>query len=132
MPHNMKRLVTKIKVGRYSTQLDDQLAVFDRGRDTRHDAERARVAGDLEASRATARERLASTVAALEGIRLDLLRLQLGSTDLASVTASIDEARRIGDQIADSIAAQRAVEQLLVETASEPDTPAFGVAAARG
>jgi hypothetical protein len=77
-------------------------------------------------------------VAALENIRLDLLRLQIGRTSLDSVTASIDAARRVGDQIAESIAAQAAVERLLREERPAPeagdedaDTPVGGVMAAR-
>ena len=118
-------------------KLDDQLAMFERGGEALADAERARVAGELRATRQLAAERLATTVAALENIRLDLLRLQIGSTSLDSVTASIDAARRVGDQIAESIAAQAAVERLLREERPAPeagdedsDTPIGGVAAA--
>jgi hypothetical protein len=84
---------------------------------------------------------LAATVAALENIRLDLLRLQMGSAGLESVTASLDAAKHIGDQIAQSLAAQEAVEQLLAPTGrrampakveDEDDTPVGGVTAAHG
>ena len=116
---------------------DDQLAVFDRGGEALSDAERTRVSDELRATRQHAAERLATTVAALENIRLDLLRLQMGSAGLESVTASIDAARAIGDQIAESLAAQAVVEQLLrgdsLGRAAEPsgdDTPIGGVAAA--
>ena len=118
-------------------KLDDQLAVFERGGEALGDAERTRVADDLRATRHLAAERLATTVAALENIRLDLLRLQMGSAGIESVTASLDAARRVGDQIAESIAAQAAVEQLLreerpaLEAGSEgTDTPIGGVTAA--
>jgi len=118
-------------------KLDDQLAVFERGGEALGDAERTRVADDLRATRQLAAERLATTVAALENIRLDLLRLQMGSAGIESVTASLDAARRVGDQIAESIAAQAAVEQLLreerpaLETGGEnTDTPIGGVTAA--
>jgi serine/threonine-protein kinase len=118
-------------------KLDDQLAVFDRGGDALADAERARVAEELRATRQLAADRLATTVAALESIRLDLLRLQMGSAGLESVTASLEAARRVGDQIAESIAAQAAVEQLLREERptlemerDDSDTPIGGVAAA--
>ena len=118
-------------------KLDDQLAVFERGGDALADAERTRVAEELRATRQLAADRLATTVAALENIRLDLLRLQMGSAGLESVTASLDAARRVGDQIAESIAAQAAVEQLLREArpaleaeGDDTDTPIGGVAAA--
>lgn len=127
-------------------KLDDQLAVFDRGGDALRDDERARVAGELQATRATAAQRLATTVSALEGIRLDLLRLQMGSAGLESVTASLDAARQIGDQIAESLAAQAAVERLLLTSVppvahgadglaprhAPGDTPVSGVPAAHG
>lgn len=118
-------------------KLDDQLAMFDRGGDALQDGERDRVAGELRATRTLATERLASTVGALENIRLDLLRLQMGSAGLESVTASLDAARHIGDQIAESLAAQDVVERLLMsdavrapavdESASSPDSPARSV-----
>jgi serine/threonine-protein kinase len=102
-------------------KLDDQLAVFERGGDSLHDAERTRVAEELRATRALASQRLAATVAALESIRLDLLRLQMGSAGIESVTASIEAARRIGDQIGDAVAAQDEVERLLRQV-----TPSHG------
>ena len=118
-------------------KLDDQLAVFERGGETLIDAERTRVAEDLRGARRLAAERLATTVAALENIRLDLLRLQMGSAGIESVTASLDAARRIGDQIAESLAAQAVVERLLrgeqdvvPPDPDDSDTPIEGVAAA--
>jgi hypothetical protein len=98
-------------------RLDDQLAAFDRGGETLGDDERrSRMADELRATRALAGERLATTVSALEGIRLDLLRLQMGSAGLESVTASIEAAKRVGDQIGEAVAAQEAVERILRET----------------
>jgi serine/threonine-protein kinase len=128
--------------------LDGQLVVFDRIADSLTSAERARMADELRATRAQAAEQLAATVAALENIRLDLLRLQMGSAGLESVTASLDAARHIGDQIGESVRAQDAVESLLRDVrtsppaaASEPDaerehddddTPVSGVPATSG
>ncbi|MDB4885264.1 MAG: hypothetical protein JWN79_702 [Gemmatimonadetes bacterium] len=117
-------------------KLDDQLAMFDRGGDALHEDERRRVAEELRGTRAAAAGRLSATVTALENIRLDLLRLQMGSAGIESVTASLDAARRIGDQIAETLAAQAIVEQLLGSSAEEmprpdeTDTPVDGVAAA--
>jgi len=118
-------------------KLDDQLAAFERGGETLVDTERTRVAEELRGTRRLAAERLATTVAALENIRLDLLRLQMGNAGIESVTASLDAARRIGDQIADAVAAQAAVEQLLREAPTAPhaddedsNTPVGGVTAA--
>jgi serine/threonine protein kinase len=93
--------------------LDAQLAAFDRGDDAPGDATRELMAAELHAARELASERLAATVAAIEGIRLDLLRLQMGSTGIESVTASLDAARQIGQRIGESLDAQREVELLL-------------------
>ena len=92
--------------------------------------------------------RLAATVSAIENIRLDLLRLQMGSTGIESVTASLDAARQIGQQISASLDAQQEVERLLRRTMSGPlrdampevvehddddaDTPVSGVPATSG
>ena len=66
---------------------------------------------DAGAVLATRREKaaahLASSVAALEGIRLDLLRLHAGASDLAPLTTLIDDARALGDDIARLADAQR-------------------------
>lgn len=127
--------------------LDAQLAAFERGDDGLDAAERGRVADELRAARALACERLAATVAAIENIRLDLLRLQMGSTGIESVTASLDAARRIGQQISESLEAQHEVERLLQQTTrdlrargasqivaddDDADTPVSGVPATRG
>jgi eukaryotic-like serine/threonine-protein kinase len=129
-------------------ELDGQLVVFDRVSDALTSEVRRQMADEIRATRAQAAERLAATVAALENIRLDLLRLQMGSTGLESVTASLEAARRIGDQIGDSVLAQDAVESLLRDVRTLPpasplehdhegetdddDTPVSGVPAASG
>jgi eukaryotic-like serine/threonine-protein kinase len=132
------------------TKLDDQLAMFDRGGDAIADVERDRVAEELRGTRTLAAQRLATTVSALESIRLDLLRLQMGSAGIESVTASLDAAKRVGDQISEAVAAQEAVERILRETPARGNralpstrteaaagldddrTPIDGVSAARG
>jgi serine/threonine-protein kinase len=126
--------------------LDGQLVVFDRVADSLSIGERTRMAEEIRATRAEAAERLAATVGALENIRLDLLRLQIGSAGLESVTASLDAARHIGERIGDSVRAQDAVESLLRDVRTSPpasalehdaerdddDTPVEGVPATRG
>jgi serine/threonine-protein kinase len=69
-----------------------------------HDAE------VLEARRQTAAAHLAKSVAALEGIRLDLLRLHAGAGDLAPLTTLIDAARVLGDDVKRLAEAQREVD----------------------
>jgi serine/threonine-protein kinase len=66
--------------------------------------------GELLAERrAAAASRLASTVAALEGVRLDLLRLHANADDVAPLTTLIDAARLLGDDIGRLADAQREV-----------------------
>lgn len=149
LPETVRRLEGDAGKLRQSIDaLDGQLAMFERGGDALNDAERTRLADELRATRARAAERLAATVAALENIRLDLLRLQMGSAGIESVTASLDAARRIGDRISESLLAQDEVERLLrdsssrapglrdtpaiVEDDDDADTPVSGVPAARG
>jgi len=64
----------------------------------------------LAARRAAAKDRLAESVAALESIRLDLLRLHAGASDLAPLTTLMDAARRVGDDLNRLAEAQREVE----------------------
>jgi serine/threonine protein kinase len=142
LPDTVRRLESDAGRLRDSiVKLDDQLAMFERGGEALHDDERSRVAEDLRATRTLAGQRLATTVAALESIRLDLLRLQMGSAGIESVTASLDAARAIGEQIAESLAAQAVVEALLLEHRPSPegglrrddaDTPMHGVPAVTG
>jgi eukaryotic-like serine/threonine-protein kinase len=63
----------------------------------------------LEARRGTASAQLARSVAALEGIRLDLLRLHAGEGDLAPLTTLIDAARLVSEDVQRlAVAAQEA------------------------
>jgi serine/threonine-protein kinase len=150
LPETVRRLEGDAGRLRQSiAMLDDQLAVFDRDSSALPgDDERSRLADDLRTTRALAAQRLATTVSALEGIRLDLLRLQMGSAGLESVTASLEAARRVGDQIEQAVAAQEAVERILRETPArgvralpaadsiqsdgDADTPINGTPASRG
>ena len=148
LPDIVRRLEgDALKLRESINALDDQLAAFERGGDALQDASRSAMADQLAAARVLAAERLAATVAALEGIRLDLLRLQMGSAPIESVTATLDAARQIGERIGESIAAQREVDRLLdnsrVRTGALPslaalpfdddaDTPVHGVSATRG
>ena len=64
----------------------------------------------LTARRQAAAAHLAESVAALEGIRLDLLRLHAGASDLAPLTTLIDAARRLGEDLGRLADAQQEVE----------------------
>jgi len=68
----------------------------------------------LAARRNAATTRLAESVAALEGIRLDLLRLHAGAADLAPLTTLLDAARLIGEDVNRLAEAQREVEEATV------------------
>ena len=94
--------------------LDAQIALFERTRGRNAEPSRSSEAEeDLCTARATGIERLSATIAALENIRLDLLRLQMGSAGVESITASLEAAQRVSVRIAQSIAAQEEVEQWL-------------------
>ena len=64
----------------------------------------------LEARKRAAAGHLAESVAALEGIRLDLLRLHAGAGDLAPLTTLLDAARQLGDDLTRLAEAQAEVE----------------------
>jgi hypothetical protein len=51
------------------------------------------------ALREQAKRELAETVTVLESIRLDLLRLHGGTTDLSPLTAVLDRARELGQEL---------------------------------
>jgi len=64
----------------------------------------------LAVRRTSAAAHLAESVAALESIRLDLLRLHAGAHDLAPLTTLMDAARRIGEDVNRLAEAQREAE----------------------
>jgi serine/threonine-protein kinase len=64
----------------------------------------------LAARRKAAAAHLAESVAALEAIRLDLLRLHAGAGDLAPLTTLIDAARLLGEDLSRLADAQREAE----------------------
>ena len=151
LPETVRRLETDASKLRASIEaLDNQLAIFDRdsnssslansATDEHAQQTRVEIEQDLRATRALAAQRLAATVSALENIRLDLLRLQMGSAGLESVTASLDAAQRVGEQIEQALDAQDEVERVLAgerprevrfgeEDDVDDDTPVSGVPA---
>jgi eukaryotic-like serine/threonine-protein kinase len=82
-------------------------------RDAEVHAERERLQRELRLTRERAGDRLAATVAALENIRLDLLRLQLGDGRVESVTASLYAARQVADDVGAYVDATKEVEASL-------------------
>jgi len=118
---------------------DEHLMAFERS--GRRDAS---VEAELREARDLAADRLAQTIAALESIRLDLLRLQMGRVGVESVTASLAAAQRVSTQIEFVAEAQDEVERLLQPEERRPrasedeaedddaDTPIDGVPATTG
>jgi predicted Ser/Thr protein kinase len=77
--------------------------------------DRARIKGQVEATRDEAREKLKEAVAALETIRLGLLHMHAGSGTVESVTMEIQAARGLSDDMENLLAGHREVERILQE-----------------
>jgi serine/threonine-protein kinase len=77
----------------------------------------------LETRRKKASTQLAESVAALEGIRLDLLRLHAGAGDLAPLTTLMDAVKNIGEEIGRLADAQKEVEDSVIRSAGAKRTP---------
>jgi len=61
--------------------------------------------------------RLGEIVAALETIRLDLLRLRAGVGSVETITADLVAAREVGEQVDRLVQGQHEVRQILAERA---------------
>jgi eukaryotic-like serine/threonine-protein kinase len=77
--------------------------------------QRTRLVTDLKRARDAAQERLGQAVAALEAIRLDLLRMNGGVGSVASLTEDLAKAKDVGEEIDRLLAGRREVEALLQE-----------------
>jgi len=67
----------------------------------------------LAARKNKASAQLSESVAALEGIRLELLRVHANAGDLAPITTLIDAARLVGEDLSRLAEAQREVEEVV-------------------
>ncbi len=65
----------------------------------------------LAARQRAAQAHLADSVAALEGVRLDLLRLHAGASDLAPLTTLLEAARQLGEEAGRLADAQREADE---------------------
>ena len=81
-------------------------------------------AGTLTAARDDAKRKLADSVAALEAVRLDLLRLHGGATDLRPITTVLEAARVLGEQLGRLHDAAREVSGFIAPLDLRPHTPA--------
>ncbi|MFQ5703064.1 MAG: protein kinase [Gemmatimonadales bacterium] len=112
------------RMRRWIDELDDLLGYG--GQDIAGDAiaadslagQRERAADRIRRSRAEAQRRLADTVAALENVRIDLLRLKAGTVQLDSVTTQLGAARDLADQVDRLLEGQQDVKALLGGTTS--------------
>jgi len=106
---------TELVLGRAATDVFNSLPADVRSRfpdapsvidGLEHRAEALRKRGD-------AADQLADTVAALENVRLGMLRLQAGSATIADLSLYLERARDFGVHVDAEIAARREVEELL-------------------
>jgi hypothetical protein len=81
---------------------------------------------DLAAARDAAKRELGSSVAALEAVRLDLLRLHGGASDLRPITTALEAARELGEELDRLGRAQREVSEVVrpISLDLRPHTPA--------
>jgi eukaryotic-like serine/threonine-protein kinase len=77
------------------------------------DTRRAHAVERITEARDEAQRRLTHTVAALENLRLDLLRMRAGAVALDSVTASVGEAAELAEQVDRLLAGHGEIEQAL-------------------
>jgi hypothetical protein len=75
-------------------------------------ARRDAAIGELMAARDATRRRLETAVAALENIRLDLLRLQAGVGSPDDLTADLEKAREINEAVNAEIEGRKAVDEV--------------------
>jgi hypothetical protein len=75
-------------------------------------------ASELAAARAAVQSRLSTAVAALESIRLDLLRLQAGVGSMDDLTDDLEKAREINAAVDAELAGREAVRELTGSSAS--------------
>jgi serine/threonine-protein kinase len=102
LPKTAAALEARAAIARRESELLENLGAHEDGSD------RA-----LTLRRDEARAQLSSAVAALEGIRLDLIRLHAGSTDLEPLTTLIDAANQIAADIGQLAEAQGEVARYL-------------------
>lgn len=102
-------------IGQLDGDARSSIATADPDRDNQLRTDRDRLRAELRALREHAGERLATTVAALENIRLNLLRLQLGDAPVGSVSTSLDVAQRVAAELDAYVDAAREVDLFIAD-----------------
>lgn len=87
--------------------------------------ERAEARANVQATRDEAQEKLKEAVAALETIRLGLLRMHTGSGSVENLTMELEAARDLSDDMENLLVGHREVERILQE---RRETGAFTIA----
>jgi len=82
---------------------------------------REKLQDELIDARHAAEQRLADVVAALETIRLGLLRMHGGTSDVKGLTGNLEAARGVAEDVEDLLEAQREVESLLKGRTADSD-----------
>jgi hypothetical protein len=77
------------------------------------EAERRQAVEGIRNARDEAQRRLTEAVAALENLRVDLLRMRAGTVNLESVTASLGSARELAAEVDLLLAGHEEIEQAL-------------------
>jgi serine/threonine-protein kinase len=95
----MNDMVAKIEAGRGRTAPTDQIT-----------AQRDKMDRDVQEAREVARTRLADAVAALEGIRLNLLRLTAGTGSVEGLTTDLANAKDVSEEVGRLLAAHGEIE----------------------
>jgi hypothetical protein len=95
-------------------ELDNSVGEALRGKGGVASAQQAELAAELRAARGEAEERLSELVAALETLRLDLLRLSAGAGSVDGITADLAAAREFGEAADRLLASARDVEKALL------------------
>jgi eukaryotic-like serine/threonine-protein kinase len=111
LPEAVRRLERRAREIRARVdELDATIAEAKSGRAGSGSEQRHALVGELETAREAARARLGEVVAALETIRLDLLRLRAGVGSVAGITEDLSAAQEVGEQAERLLVAEQEVE----------------------
>jgi hypothetical protein len=106
---------TELLLGRSALSAYDALPANERSQapDVRDVVERLEADAEALRARGDTGERLAETVAALERLRLALIRLQSGTGSISDLTLALERAKEIGEHVDRRIEAAQEVQDLM-------------------